>query len=47
MDETVPVKERRLIGYWRNEKHPEYPDPTDLVDESWDAEERHIGPDPF
>jgi hypothetical protein len=42
MDETVPVKERRLIGYWRNEQHPEYPDPTDLVDESWDAEERHM-----
>jgi hypothetical protein len=36
------VKERRLIGYWRNEEHSEYPDPTDLVDESWDTAERHM-----
>ncbi|MFI5732712.1 hypothetical protein ACIA49_21525 [Kribbella sp. NPDC051587] len=36
------MKERRLIGYWRNEMHLEYPDPIDLVDESWDAEERHM-----
>ena len=42
IDETVPVMERRLIGYWRNEQHPEYPDPMDLVVESWDAEERHL-----
>lgn len=33
--------QRRLIGYWRNELHPEYPDPADLVDESWDENERH------
>lgn len=35
------MTERRLIGYWRNEDHPEYPDPHDLVDESWDENERH------
>ncbi len=31
----------RLIGYWRNEEHPEYPDPHDLVDEKWEGRERH------
>lgn len=31
----------RLIGYWRNDDHPEYPDPHDLVDEAWDPTERH------
>ena len=30
----------RVIGYWRNEHHPEYPDPHDLMDEQWDAESR-------
>ena len=30
----------RLIGYWRNEQHPELPDPNDFVDLSWDEEER-------
>jgi hypothetical protein len=30
----------RLIGYWRNDQHPEYPDPADLVDEAWDDDER-------
>lgn len=32
----------RLIGYWRNAKHPEYPDPHDLVDAAWDEDERHV-----
>ncbi len=32
----------RLIGYWRNDEHPEYPDPHDLVDESWDEEQRSV-----
>lgn len=31
----------RLIGYWRSEQHPEYPDPADCVDPSWDEDERH------
>ena len=31
----------RLIGYWRNETHPEFPDPTTLVDESWAEDERN------
>lgn len=31
----------RLIGYWVNEQHPEYPDPADYVDPSWDADDRH------
>lgn len=32
----------RLIGYWRNQQHPEYPHAGDLVDESWDADEREF-----
>ena len=31
---------RRLIGYWRNEQHPGFPDPRSLVDSTWDEEER-------
>jgi hypothetical protein len=31
----------RLIGYWRNDQHPEYPDPHDWVDEGWDEDDRH------
>ena len=30
-----------LIGCWRNETHPEWPDPADLVDLAWDEDERH------
>lgn len=29
-----------LVGYWQNAEHPEYPDPHELVDEAWDADER-------
>ncbi|WP_250444142.1 hypothetical protein [Actinotalea sp. C106] len=32
----------RLIGYWRNDQHPEYPDPHDLVDEGWDKGDRFV-----
>ncbi|WP_205474835.1 hypothetical protein [Nocardioides sp. SYSU D00038] len=32
---------RRLIGYSRNEQHPELPDPRACVDDSWDDAERH------
>ena len=32
---------RRLSGYWRNDLHPEYPHPQDMVDDSWDSDERH------
>src|SRR4051794_39808748 len=34
--------ERRLIGYWRNEQHPEFPDPSALVDRTWEEDERHV-----
>ncbi len=30
----------RLIGYWSNDQHPEYPHPTDWTDPSWDEDER-------
>ena len=33
---------RRLIGYWRSEQHPEFPDPQSLVDATWDDDERHM-----
>ncbi|WP_449385851.1 hypothetical protein [Cellulomonas soli] len=32
----------RLIGYWRNDQHPEYPDPHDLVDATWDEDDRSV-----
>jgi hypothetical protein len=31
----------RLIGYWRSDEHPDYPDPAALVDPAWDDQERH------
>ena len=36
------MREVRLIGYWRNERHPEYPDPAALVDETWSDDERDL-----
>lgn len=30
----------RLIGYWRSVEEPHWPDPIDMVDASWDADER-------
>lgn len=32
----------RLIGYWRDEQHGDYPDPHDMVDQSWDDCQRFI-----
>jgi hypothetical protein len=40
--ETVVMEHRRLIGYWRNEHHPEFPEPQSLADETWDEDERHM-----
>jgi hypothetical protein len=34
------VTEVRHIGYWRSAHHPDYPDPAQLVDDSWDQDER-------
>src|SRR4051794_37585642 len=34
--------ERRLIGYWRNERHPGFPEPHALVDGAWDEDERRM-----
>lgn len=41
MGKTERVTVRRLIGYWGNDEHPEYPDPTAFVDSTWDRQERH------
>jgi len=41
MGKTEHVTERRLLGYWRNDEHPEYPDPAAFVDNTWDRQERH------
>jgi hypothetical protein len=30
----------RLIGYWKSDVGDAWPDPRDLVDETWDARER-------
>lgn len=35
------MTERRLLGYWRDVEHPEYPDPAAFVDDSWDEQEQH------
>ena len=32
----------RLIGYWRSEDDDRWPDPRDLIDESWSYEERDL-----
>jgi len=29
-----------LIGYWRSDDEPEWPDPTDFIDLAWDRRER-------
>ena len=29
-----------IIGYWRSESEPHWPDPSDFVDEDWDQIER-------
>ncbi len=39
MDTSSP-QPLKVIGYWADETHPDYPDPRDLVDESWRAAER-------
>ena len=31
-----------LIGYWRSAAQPQWPDPHDFVDESWDPNERLV-----
>ena len=33
---------RRLIGYWRSDDSPNWPDPIDFVDEQWDRDEREV-----
>jgi hypothetical protein len=32
----------RLIGYWRSEREPDWPDPHDFIDDTWDATERLV-----
>jgi len=32
----------RLIGYWRTSGDDRWPDPRDLIDESWDDQERKL-----
>jgi hypothetical protein len=31
-----------LIGYWKSDRHPDWPDPHAFVDPSWDENERHL-----
>lgn len=35
------VEIEHLVGYWRNDQHPELPHPADFVDPDWDTWERH------
>ena len=32
---------RRGLGFWWTPDHPGYPEPQDLVDDTWDEAERH------
>lgn len=32
----------KLIGYWRDEQHPELPDPVQLIDADWDKDEQDV-----
>lgn len=34
------AKPLRLVGYWRSDNEPHWPDPLPLVDPSWDEEQR-------
>jgi hypothetical protein len=34
------IRPRKLIGYWRSDDGPTWPDPADFVDEQWDRSER-------
>lgn len=39
-DNDPEVKGLKAIGYWRNDHHPDLPEPKDYVDRSWDSAER-------
>ena len=39
---SVRVARLILIGYWRSERTPEWPDPSTFVDEGWDDREREL-----
>lgn len=41
MNQQQPLKELILIGYWSNKYEPYYPYPKDLVDTTWDVEQRY------
>jgi hypothetical protein len=32
------MKGRKFLGYWRNDRHPDLPDPLDFVNPAWRAE---------
>ncbi len=38
--DTIRGMPLRLIGYWRNEDHPDYPEPSDLIDRDWPDQDR-------
>lgn len=39
---TVYTRSLRLIGYWRSEDEPHWPNPDEFVDGGWDERERDI-----
>src|SRR3954447_42667 len=41
MRQSARMAALQLIGYWRSDLHPEYPDPHSWVDEELDEDERH------
>jgi hypothetical protein len=39
---ALQPRDMQLIGYWRNDQHPEYPDPNDFVFEPLPEEQRDL-----
>ncbi len=39
---ALEQREMKLIGYWRNDQHPEYPDPNDFVSDAVVDEDRDL-----
>src|SRR4051794_29893292 len=38
--QSVCVAGLTLIGYWRSDNKPQWPDPVEFVDDTWDPYER-------
>lgn len=39
-DNSPKANGLKALGYWKNDHHPDFPDPRDYVDDSWNPIER-------